>query len=323
MITPLKMLDIQADLVERCHHNNDFIELTCRTIELQMLDSVGARLMPEKTREEVANAFIHMRNASRLAYPFRVSREMTRMVAYAAGAMADDEQILPEDVPTPWGMAYFDGGLQVFDTKGQEIIIHWIVWAPAQFKASQGFEVEESGVVYWSFNDMIEGPDRFGREILNSWGKRTKAAAGRWGYVSMNHVAYGKRVGPVMLGGKEGPEPASNTLRYLLALWAISQQEIADVTEHKAVPQQKGMLKRAKIQPRVSTIALRRRASHHIHAEGEGHVHQVRYPVRGHWRNQAYGPGRALRRRIWIADQWRGPEDAPIVTRGKVYDVTR
>lgn len=34
-----------------------------------------------------------------------------------------------------------------------------------------------------------------------------------------------------------------------------------------------------------------------------------RHIVRGHYRNQAHGAGRADRRRIWIAPHWKGPED--------------
>lgn len=35
-----------------------------------------------------------------------------------------------------------------------------------------------------------------------------------------------------------------------------------------------------------------------------------RFIVRGHWRNQVYGPARSLRRRQWIEPHWKGPEDA-------------
>lgn len=36
---------------------------------------------------------------------------------------------------------------------------------------------------------------------------------------------------------------------------------------------------------------------------------ESRFVVRGHWRNQAYGPDRSLRRRQWISPFWKGPED--------------
>jgi len=35
----------------------------------------------------------------------------------------------------------------------------------------------------------------------------------------------------------------------------------------------------------------------------------ARFVVRGHWRNQAHGPNRELRKRMWIEPHWKGPED--------------
>lgn len=37
--------------------------------------------------------------------------------------------------------------------------------------------------------------------------------------------------------------------------------------------------------------------------------------VKGHWKYQAHGPNRSLRKFIHIEPYWRGPEDAPILTR--------
>jgi hypothetical protein len=45
-------------------------------------------------------------------------------------------------------------------------------------------------------------------------------------------------------------------------------------------------------------------------AEGREWHHQ--WIVRGHWRNQAYGAGRALRRPKWIAPYTKGPDDKPL-----------
>ena len=39
------------------------------------------------------------------------------------------------------------------------------------------------------------------------------------------------------------------------------------------------------------------------------------YVVRGHWRNQAHGPGHTLRRLQWIEPYWKGPEKAIILAR--------
>lgn len=39
-----------------------------------------------------------------------------------------------------------------------------------------------------------------------------------------------------------------------------------------------------------------------------GHLLEKRFIVRGHYRNQAHGTQRALRKRIWIQPYWKGPE---------------
>lgn len=37
---------------------------------------------------------------------------------------------------------------------------------------------------------------------------------------------------------------------------------------------------------------------------------RVKHVVRGHWKQQAFGEGRAERKRVWIQPYWRGPEGA-------------
>jgi hypothetical protein len=46
-----------------------------------------------------------------------------------------------------------------------------------------------------------------------------------------------------------------------------------------------------------------------------GTAPSVRVLVRGHWRAQPYGAGRALTRRQWIEPFWRGPLYAPMAVR--------
>lgn len=47
-------------------------------------------------------------------------------------------------------------------------------------------------------------------------------------------------------------------------------------------------------------------------------ISSVQGIVRGHWRNQAYGPRHSLRRPQWIQPFWRGAEDAPVMLRPHV-----
>jgi len=52
---------------------------------------------------------------------------------------------------------------------------------------------------------------------------------------------------------------------------------------------------------------------------GTGRKIEKRFTVRGHWTRQAYGKGRAFRKRIWILPYWKGPELSEIVS--KTYKV--
>lgn len=54
-------------------------------------------------------------------------------------------------------------------------------------------------------------------------------------------------------------------------------------------------------------------------AEGQPREYRHRWSVRGHWRQQPYGPGRSQRRRVWIDAHTKGPEDAPMVGDEVVY----
>lgn len=46
----------------------------------------------------------------------------------------------------------------------------------------------------------------------------------------------------------------------------------------------------------------------------------VQFLVRGHWRNQAYGPKFALRKAIWVEPFWKGPEDTRVLLRQHKID---
>lgn len=42
---------------------------------------------------------------------------------------------------------------------------------------------------------------------------------------------------------------------------------------------------------------------------------KVQFLVRGHWRRQAHGAGRALRKTIWVQPFWKGPEESRVLLR--------
>lgn len=73
--------------------------------------------------------------------------------------------------------------------------------------------------------------------------------------------------------------------------------------------------------PVVRVVRLRGHEGSGSGASGERHLSR-RFIVRGHWRNQPYGPGSSLRRPTWIAPHIKGPEGAPLDTRPTAYLAT-
>jgi hypothetical protein len=47
---------------------------------------------------------------------------------------------------------------------------------------------------------------------------------------------------------------------------------------------------------------------------------ELRYVVRGHWKNQPFGKGRSQRKRLWIQPYWKGPET--LKTKPREYSVS-
>lgn len=109
--------------------------------------------------------------------------------------------------------------------------------------------------------------------------------------------------------------------RTVAALWILSSQKNLTVPVTDVPP--RGVLRRARRfdphrpDPVVRCVYLPQHGS----GAGGGPVdrrYHHRWVVSGHWRQQAYGPGRVLRRPTWIAPHVKGPDDAPLLTTPKV-----
>jgi hypothetical protein len=93
----------------------------------------------------------------------------------------------------------------------------------------------------------------------------------------------------------------------------------------RAAPVRPSRPESAAITPRVWLVGNEiklakevREAAHAAAREGHGRMPwriSARFMVRGHFREQPYGPGRSLRRRQWIAPFWKGEESAVALAR--------
>ncbi|MGW4295621.1 hypothetical protein ACWEH1_21575 [Micromonospora chersina] len=112
--------------------------------------------------------------------------------------------------------------------------------------------------------------------------------------------------------------PGDHPAAALLATWLLVTQQAANVTTaevDKAV--RKSYARTNRPTPEVRIVRIRAKGSTTPtgirSAPGDsGRSQTRRLWVSGHWRNQPYGPGRALRRPVYINPFLRGPDNAPI-----------
>jgi hypothetical protein len=116
---------------------------------------------------------------------------------------------------------------------------------------------------------------------------------------------------------------ATDDRRFLLALHALMASpgitETETITPDRAAQRR---MKRAGIPSGEVKVVYVRGSRRDHQPTGEHGNYSCRWAVSGHWRNQPYGPGRKLRRPIWIAPYIKGPADAPLDAREVVRAIT-
>ncbi|MEH1031617.1 hypothetical protein V6W11_28095 [Micromonospora profundi] len=112
--------------------------------------------------------------------------------------------------------------------------------------------------------------------------------------------------------------PGDHPAAALVATWLLIAQQTADVTTarvDKAVAKTYARTNRPVPELRIVRIRGRRTIPGPDGEPVPGSQERSqtsRFWVSGHWRNQAHGPGRSLRRPVYIHPFLRGPDDAPI-----------
>ncbi|MGR6318887.1 hypothetical protein Q2K19_31555 [Micromonospora soli] len=112
--------------------------------------------------------------------------------------------------------------------------------------------------------------------------------------------------------------PGDHPAAALVATWLLITQQAAEVTTaevDKVIRKSYARTNRAAPEVRIARIGANGGTTPPSarSASGDpGPSQTSRFWVSGHWRNQPYGPGRALRRPVYINPFLRGPDGAPI-----------
>ena len=292
-----------------------------------------------------AARILHAEEAARLegAHLFAVDPDMTRQ-ARIAGALLPDWSVQPQDLPAERGFVVYSRPIGHSRAGDVSVPIVACSWGPSPRCAPPSGAV---WLTFWSSPDRalrfdhhadtdprsgqspagpspmsggagwdIEGdmpPLWWDDEALVCW-----SAAGPEIAVSPRLVAADEVRGVI---AKDVTLP---WIRTVLATWLlIAQPSIVELTQQVAPRPERRRAERAgRPLPPVRVVSIHHSArttppAGAAQTPSRRRV-RVRFPVRGFWRDQPYGTGRALRRRTWISEHWRGPEGAPVLNRPTV-----
>jgi hypothetical protein len=128
-------------------------------------------------------------------------------------------------------------------------------------------------------------------------------------------------VDPELIGHDQRMASMAEDRRWMACLWLLASQ--ARVGEQTAVAPDRSARRRSQragYPADVRLIDVRRQAAPATDTEGESHHVEWshRWLVNPHWRQQAYGPGRSLRKPVFILPHVKGPADKPLVIKPAV-----
>lgn len=307
-----------------------------------IMENERKQRLPMSEYERLADAMIEdLSRWTDASEAFYVHPRMTELVTAASESMPD-EPLMPEDLPTQQGFVLIPGGLTMIDIRGSMLVCNAVLWSTFGGK-----------VTVTMLSDKYDPKD-----TINIRHIKGHKALPRYTFVKVDDLEFGRSLpvtpGPDMVIPPEygvqveyGPEGevaivsdkgysaeemeemfsfgarTDPTMRWLVTMWRLMQQPITSIEKEFPNRQQRRALERKNVPDKhVSVVTLRRKVGQH---DSEAEVHwSHRWLVRGHWRRQPYKEnGETVYRYIWIHPFVKGPEDAPLLVREHVYDLSR
>lgn len=237
-----------------------------------------------------------------------IAPEMVDLVL-AAGKSMPGVNFTPDHLPSPSGFAYF---AKDWFIEGQSI-------APVAASSPTGMHVI---AISWSTTELANG--EVGAFVcLHDDISRVRQP----GDVHVPDPVPA-RYEEIPFGQLSPGAVESVTHGVLLSYWILCQQRVASISRGHV---DRGRRRRAErlglpldVEDGIRVVTLRRQAPSKTEpsAEGQHTEWSCRWVVDGHWRQQWY-PSSEEHRPVWIAPHVKGPDDAPLVLKDRVYRFVR
>jgi hypothetical protein len=262
---------------------------------------------------------------------FHVSADMTEL-AIAAAATLPEFTLMPEDIPAPTGLIYFDRPIHTYDAQNDDgspagsspiVAATWSPWTGGNPDWTYG------GIWVTWYADrgaIIET----GIRLNLPHSRQAQALLRTPGRILIDNETQCP-FSPEVIPSVRPDGTSSNSLHeaggvaqwlgILKTTWLLMTQPVTTVADAVYDRAARRRLPKGQEPQRVRVITLRRPAS-----AGSGDTTESTYKhqwlVRGHWR-QAWYPSRNVHRPVWIAPHLKGPEGAPFLGAEKVHAWTR
>lgn len=277
-----------------------------------------------------------------------VSEDLTDVIDGLRPTLPGDTVLSQEDVPWPAGIAVFArplvGVASVGEHAGESLSVRAVMWAPIRLRPLPGQTEWKQGIGISSYQlcDFDEGLSELGliaaQDVIVNLLRFTRSEPSEdqsvriigkaWVPLGRSDWMWGDSVNTHLPGDLVTPEMQASfeeDRRLIYTLWRLMGEE--QIVERSEVHRSKKAARKQRAGRRdqpVTVIHLRRPRVEGESESGESERHlSVRFMVRPHWRQQAYGPGRTLRRPVLIPPHWKGPEDAPVQVSEKVWMLDR
>lgn len=263
----------------------------------------------QEAREAAARAVLDEPEKLENAELYWVTAKMAPFALDASTDMPPDV-IASEHMPEPAGVIAFESGLPPLrvasgphDLLAPVRILTWSV--------SDMLRTPVLAIVAWCHSDDVTAD----HEEFFAWREGSQAGRlpGVWRVAIQVNLALSEPLDAYNYDAED-----ESILYLLVATWVLMQTptmaHARTVTPSRDPGARAGRRDR---RPRSVKIIELRRLAHQPTAPGEtdekGRVYRHRWVVRGHWRQQPFGPKRSQRRTQWIPPYIKGPEDAPLL----------
>jgi hypothetical protein len=290
-----------------------------------------------------------------LSLPFYVDPKMNILITAAAESLPSDTTVQMHDLPNSHGFMVIPQGVAEIDLRGQLMVHNAIAW----FQRAGGVDI-------WLMSNKYDPKDMVNERQRRMFGEEGYAQMPELMPASYMRVEFGQRV-PWSMGSTKTLPPEivetmqvlrqpdgsgygyawgegydmnewlaesmemrpSGPMLWLYATWRLMQQTITDVrTEGVDRGLRRAAEKRKMKTQQVTVIHLRKRKAAVVDGEEQHIEWSHSWLVRGHWRQQWYGPkngdeNERFQVPIWIHPHLKGPEDAPLLVRDHIYSLDR